>query len=161
MDLGTRQLKKVAPHYAIDTEPTWMPDGKSIIFTSDRGGKPQVYKVVIASGEVERLTFEGSYNARARYLPERNALVLVHRPEGERAFHIAIQSLETGSMQILSRTELDESPSVAPNGAMLMYATQYEGRGILAAVSVDGRVKFRLPSSSSDVREPAWSPYLK
>ena len=84
----------------------------------------------IASDEVERLTFEGNYNARARYLPERNALVLVHRGEGERGFHIAIQSLETGSMQILSRTELDESPSVAPNGAMLMYATQYEGRGI-------------------------------
>jgi TolB protein len=161
MDLGTRQLKKVASHYAIDTEPAWMPDGKSLIFTSDRGGKPQIYKVNIASDEVERLTFEGNYNARARYLPERNALVLVHRGEGERAFHIAIQSLETGSMQILSRTELDESPSVAPNGAMLMYATQYEGRGILAAVSVDGRVKFRLPSSSSDVREPAWSPYLK
>ena len=161
MDLGTRQLRKVAPHYAIETEPAWMPDGKSLFFTSDRGGKPQVYKVTLASGAVERVTFDGSYNARARYLPERNALVLVHRGTGDRSFHIAIQSLETGSMQILSRTELDESPSVAPNGAMLMYATQYKGRGILAAVSVDGRVKFRLPSSSSDVREPAWSPYLQ
>jgi TolB protein len=161
MDLGTRQLKKVAPHYAIDTEPAWMPDGKTLIFTSDRGGRPQVYKVGLNGGPVERLTFQGSYNARARYLPERNALVLVHRAEGDRSFHIAIQSLDTGALHILSRTELDESPTVAPNGAMLMYATQYEDRGILAAVSVDGSVKFRLPSSSSDVRDPAWSPYLK
>ncbi len=161
MDLGTRKLTKVAPHYAIDTEPAWMPDGKSIIFTSDRGGKPQIYKVGIAGGKVERLTYSGSYNARARYLPERNAIVMVHRQAGDRSFHIAIQSLDTGSIQILSRTELDESPTVAPNGAMLMYATQYQDKGILAAVSVDGSVKFRLPSSSSDVREPAWSPYLK
>ncbi len=160
MDLGTRALTKVAGHYAIDTEPAWMPDGKTILFTSDRGGRPQVYKADIKDGKVERLTFTGSYNARARFLPERNALVLVHRADNGRAFHIAIQSLETGAMQILSRTELDESPTVAPNGAMLMYATQYQDRGILAAVSVDGSVRFRLPSSNSDVRDPAWSPYL-
>jgi TolB protein len=160
MDLGTHQLTKIAAHYAIDTEPAWMPDGKSLIFTSDRGGKPQVYKATLANAKVERLTFSGSYNARARYLPERNALVLVHRGDGDRSFQIAIQSLDTGAMQILSRTELDESPTVAPNGAMLMYATQYEGRGILAAVSVDGSARFSLPSSASDVRDPAWSPYL-
>jgi TolB protein len=160
MDLGTRALTKVAGHYAIDTEPAWMPDGKSILFTSDRGGKPQVYKANMMNGKVERLTFYGSYNARARYLPERNALVLVHRANDSRSFQIAILSLETGTLQILSRTELDESPTVAPNGAMLMYATQYQNRGILAAVSIDGSVSFRLPSSSSDVRDPAWSPYL-
>ena len=160
MDLTTRRLKKVAPHYAIDTEPSWMPDGKSLIFTSDRGGKPQIYKVTLSNGRVERLTFDGSYNARASYLPERNAIVMVHRRTGERAFHIAIQSLDTGAIRILSQTSLDESPSVAPNGAILMYATQYRNRGILAVVSVDGSVRFRLPSSSSDVREPAWSPYL-
>ena len=160
MDLGTRALTKVAGHYAIDTEPAWMPDGKSILFTSDRGGRPQVYRANMMDGEVERLTFYGSYNARARFLPERNALVLVHRANDSRSFQIAIQSLDTGTMQILSRTELDESPTVAPNGAMLMYATQYENRGILAAVSIDGSVRFRLPSSSSDVRDPAWSPYL-
>lgn len=160
MDLASKKLTKVAPHYAIDTEPSWSPDGKSIIFTSDRGGRPQIYQVTLASGWVERLTFDGTYNARARLLPERNALVMIHRREGDRNFHVAVQSLKSGRIHILSQTFLDESPTVAPNGAMLMYATQYRNKGILAAVSVDGSVKFRLPSSSSDVREPAWSPYL-
>jgi TolB protein len=160
MDMGTRRLTKLAPHYAIDTEPSWMPDGKSLIFTSDRGGKPQIYRVSLAGGRVERLTFDGNYNAKASYLPERNAIVMIHRRSGEQAFHVAIQSLDTGIVRILSQTSMDESPSVAPNGAMLMYATQYQRRGILAVVSIDASVRFRLPSSSSDVREPAWSPYL-
>lgn len=161
MDLGTRKIQKLAPHYAIDTEPSWLPDGKSLIFTSDRGGKPQIYRATLSNGAVERLTFRGDYNARARYLPERNALVMVHRREGSRAFNIAVQSLDTGAIHILSQTSLDESPSVAPNGAMLLYATQYKNKGILAGVSVDGSVRFRLPSGAGDVREPAWSPYLE
>ena len=160
MDMGTRRLKAIAPHYAIDTEPSWMPDGKSLLFTSDRGGAPQIYRAELDSGKVERLTFEGDYNARATFLPERNAIIMVHRRGGERAFHVAIQSLDTGQVRILSQSSLDESPSVAPNGAMLMYATKHNGRGILAVVSVDGSVRFRLPSSASDVREPSWSPYL-
>lgn len=160
MDMGTRRLSSVVSHYAIDTEPSWMPDGKSLLFTSDRGGAPQIYRVELSSGKVERLTFDGDYNARATFLPERNAIVMVHRPSGQRAFHVAIQSLDSGQVRILSQSSLDESPSVAPNGAMLMYATKHAGRGILAVVSVDGSVRFRLPSSAGDVREPAWSPYL-
>jgi len=49
---------------------------------------------------------------------------------------------------------------VAPNGSMIMFGTTAGGRGVLDAVSIDGRVKFRLPSTQGDVREPSWSPYL-
>ena len=70
------------------------------------------------------------------------------------------QDLERDDLRVLTATSLDESPSLAPNGTMLIYATQDRGRGILAVVSIDGRVKYRLPSSSGDVREPAWSPYI-
>jgi len=65
-----------------------------------------------------------------------------------------------GRTQILTSTSLDESPSIAPNASMVMYATQRGGQGILAAVSIDGRVKYFLPSKEKDVREPAWSPFL-
>jgi TolB protein len=83
-------------------------------------------------------------------------LVFVHRSGGN--FHIAAQDLKRGNVRILSDTRLDESPSVSPNGTMVLYATETRGQGILAAVSIDGRVRFRIPATEGDVREPAWSP---
>lgn len=158
MNLASKQLTRVTRHYAIDTEPTWMPDGKSLLFTSDRGGRPQIYRHDIATGQTNRMTFEGAYNARARVAQDGRNVVLVHQQDGR--FHIALLDLVTDRLQILTSTELDESPSIAPNGSMLLYATKFQGRGILAAVSVDGGVKFRLPARDGDVREPAWSPYM-
>jgi len=157
LDLTSGVFNRVTKHFAIDTEPNWTIDGKGIVFTSDRGGKPQIYQVTLASGRVERLTFEGDYNARARISPDGKSLVMVHRYNG--VYHIAAQDMASGDIRVLTETQLDESPSIAPNGAMLMYATKYQGKGILAAVSLDAGVKFRLPSKSGDVREPSWSPY--
>lgn len=158
LDISSGVFTRRTRHFAIDTEPSWTNDGKGLVFTSDRGGKPQIYQVTLASGRIERLTFEGDYNARARIAPDGSTLVMVHRSNG--VFHIATQELSSGDIRILTETHLDESPSIAPNGAMLMYATKHGGKGILAAVSLDAGVKFRLPSKEGDVREPSWSPYF-
>lgn len=162
MDLLTRQLSRITNHSAIDTEPSWMPDGKGLVFTSDRGGKPQIYQVKVsangASAPARRLTFKGRYNAKASVMADGKSMVMIHADQ--QGYHIAWQEIDTGRLIILTTSSLDESPSVAPNGSMLLYATKYQGRGVLAAVSLDGGVKFRLPSPSSDVREPAWSPNL-
>lgn len=159
LDIETSELTRLTRHFSIDTEPAWMPDGESLIFTSDRGGKPQIYNVELRSGRVQRLTFEGDYNARARVLPDGRGIVMVHRTEGR--FRIALQDFQRGTFEILTDTVLDESPSIAPNGSMLLYATSHRGKGVLAAVSLDGQVHYRLPSRYGDVREPAWSPFLK
>ena len=156
LDLGTQELQRVTRHYGIDTEPFWAPDGDALVFTSNRGGQPQVYQLRLADSEVQRLTFEGQYNAKPSLLPDGKGLVMVHRREG--VFHIALLELDRGRLSVLTETSLDESPTVAPNGAMLMYATQARGRGILAAVSIDGGVRFNLPAAEGEVREPAWSP---
>lgn len=158
MDLASKNLTRLTTHYAIDTEPAWMPDGRSLLFTSDRGGKPQIYRYDLASRSVERVTFEGSYNARARVAQNGRDVALVHRQDGR--YHIALLDLKTDRLQVLTSTQLDESPSIAPNGSMVLYATKHSERGILAAVAVNGSVKFRLPAREGDVREPAWSPYM-
>lgn len=158
LDVASRRLRRVTQHYAIDTEPSWMPDGRSFLFTSDRGGRPQIYRHDLRSGLTERVTFEGDWNARARVAQDGRNVVLVHRRDGQ--FHIAIHDLVTRRLTVLTDTSLDESPSIAPNGSMVLYATKFGDRGILSAVSVDGGVRFRLPSRSGDVREPAWSPYM-
>ncbi|WP_191600177.1 Tol-Pal system beta propeller repeat protein TolB [Marinomonas algicola] len=159
LDIATQKLTRITNHYSIDTEPSWEPDGKSIIFTSDRGGNPQIYRVDIASKAVERITFEGELNTRARMTPDGRFLVTVQKNNGQ--YNISLQDMNNGRVQVLTETYLDESPSIAPNGSMVMYATTYNGKGILSVVSVDGLVKYRLPSAAGDVREPSWSPYFK
>lgn len=160
MDLATRKVRQMTNNLAIDTEPQWDIDGKHLFFTSNRAGGPQIYRMNIDTLATKRVSFLGGYNARPRVTRDGRKLVYVHQAGGR--FHIALQDLTTGRVNILtSETELDESPSVAPNGSMVIYAASEGDRSILAAVSVDGDVKFRLPSKYGDVREPAWSPILK
>lgn len=158
LDLATKQLTRLTRHYAIDTEPTWMPDGKSLLFTSDRGGRPQIYRYTLATGKVDRVTFEGRYNARARVAEDGRNVALVHQRDGR--FHVAVFDLITERMTVLTETSLDESPSIAPNGSLVIYATKRGERSVLSAVAVDGGVKFSLPARSGSVQEPAWSPML-
>lgn len=161
LDLRNRQLQRLTQHYGIDTEPAWSPDGRSLIFTSDRGGQPQIYRLGLEDRKLERLTFEGNYNARGRLTQDGRFLAMVHRSSGGgNGFDIAVQDLKTGRVDILTRSGMAESPSIAPNGSVVIYATQEGTRGILAATSLDGRVQFRMPVDRGDVREPAWSPYL-
>ncbi|MCP5446335.1 MAG: Tol-Pal system beta propeller repeat protein TolB [Chromatiaceae bacterium] len=160
LNLATKALRRLTDHYAIDTEPAWSPDGRNIVFTSDRGGKPQIYRVPVSGGRLERLTFEGDYNARASYSPDGKSLVLVTR-QGK-SYRIGALQLGSGRLQVLSGGVLDESPSFAPNGNMIIYATKTRGKHELAAVSADGRVRQRLTlEGGGDVREPVWSPFAK
>ncbi|WP_275546922.1 MULTISPECIES: Tol-Pal system beta propeller repeat protein TolB [unclassified Pseudomonas] len=160
MDMGSRQMRRITNHYAIDTEPFWGKDGQTLYFTSDRAGKPQIYKTNISSGAVERVTFVGNYNANPKLSADEKTLVMIHRQDGFTVFKVAAQDLETNRLRILSDTSLDESPTVAPNGAMLIYATRQQGRGVLMLASTNGRVRLPLPTAQGEVREPSWSPYL-
>ena len=153
----SRSFRRLTRSYAIDTEPSWSPDGRQIIFTSDRGGKPQIYRISANGGKAARLTFEGTYNARASYSPDGKNVTMVHRVNGQ--YRIASLELATGFTNILSTGSLDESPSYAPNGSMILYSTSDGLKTILAAVSSDGKVRQKLRLQGGDVREPAWSPF--
>lgn len=159
VDLNSGTMKQLTFGDAIDTEPRFSPDGASILFTSGRGGSPQVYKLSLASGQISRMTFDGSYNARASYTPDMKNIVMLHRGE-DRKFNIGLQSLNGGPVANLTSSGADESPSVSPNSRLILYATRYQDKGMLGIVSIDGRIRIRLPARDGDVQEPAWSPYL-
>lgn len=157
-NIRSGQLTRITNNSAIDTEPSWSHDGKTLYFTSDRSGAPQIYKVSSRGGRAERLTFEGKYNSRPRVSPNGDQLAMVHG--GKSGFQIAVMDLDTGALRVLSDGRLDESPSFSPNGAMILFAAQRRGQGVLSGVSEDGRVKQRLHLDHGSVREPAWSPFL-
>jgi TolB protein len=153
---GVRRLTSSA---AIDTEPRFSPDGQWIYFTSDRGGSPQIYRMPAAGGEPQRITFEGSYNVSPRLSPDGKNLAYIARNAGK--FQVALLDLSNKQVQIITDSDRDESPSFAPNGRMILLATVTGNRGVLSAVSADGRVKQRLSITGGDVREPAWGPFIE
>lgn len=158
LELGSQVLTRLTRRPAIDTEAAWSPDGRYLYFTSDRGGAPQIYRIAAEGGEQpERVTFEGGYNARPRASPDGEQLAVVHNDRGN--YRIAAVDLGRGFTQVLTDGALDESPSFAPNGETLIYATVEDGQGVLATVSADGRIRQRISASEGDVREPAWSPF--
>ncbi|MDI3491137.1 MAG: TolB protein [Thauera sp.] len=148
-------VRRLASSSGIDTEPFWGNDS-NIYFTSDRGGSPQIYRISAGGGSAQRVTFDGSYNVTPRLSADGTLLAFITRNAGR--FQVAVQDLATRQTTILTDSARDESPSFAPNGRMILYATESGGRGVLSAVSSDGRVKQRLTVQAADVREPAWGP---
>ncbi len=159
MDLASRRLTTITNDSYINTEPAWSPDGRALLFTSSRGGNshPQIYQYSFGSGSITRLSYDGDYNARASYTRDGKYVVMIHRVSG--MFYIALLNLDSGTTQVLSSSTADSaSPSIAPNGSMVLYDTVYGGHNELAMVSADGRIQLRLPSRSGEAQDPAWSP---
>jgi TolB protein len=160
MNLASKALTQLTNHWSIDTEPVWMPGGRSLLFTSDRGGKPQIYMVSADGGAAERVTSKGDYNARASVSADGKKIAMAQGAGN--VYRIAILDrtyASPGQLTMLSPGTLDESPSFAPNGSMVIYASRDGNRGVLYAVSADARVRQRLVLADGDVREPAWSPF--
>lgn len=161
LDLSTQVLRRITENASIDTDPDWSKDGRWLYFTSDRGGSPQVYRVeAVPNGRAQRVSIDGTYNADARVSPDGNRLAIVHRNQNQDQDRIALLDPANGEIFVLSRGSLDESPSFAPNGALIIYATRDRGQGVLATVSTDGQIHQRIASpGGADVREPVWSPF--
>jgi len=159
LDINSRKAQRITSHRAIDTEGSWSPDGRFVYFTSDRAGGPQIYRVSANGGTPERITFEGSYNARPRFSPDGSKLAMVHLDRGN--YRIAVMDMKRKDLLVLSAGRQDESPSFAPNSDTLIYATRQTRNGVLESVTADGLIRQRLTSGQGDVREPVWSPFQR
>ena len=158
IDLKTKKINRLTENLAIDTEPAWSPDGKKIIFTSDRSGSPQIYEIDIRTKLKRRLTTTGNYNARASYL-NKTEIILVHRNQTD--FNIASLNLNSRELSVLTSTKNDESPCIAPNGNVIIYSTKDGNLSYLAGVNISSKVSFKLPALYGELKEPAWSPFIR
>lgn len=157
LDVASHALRKITKSFSIDTEPVWSPDGSNIVFTSDRGGKPQLYMTSSqGGGEEQRLTFSGDYNARASFSPDGQNIAMVHGNGGD--YRIAVLDVNSKAINVLTSGPSDESPSFAPNGSMILYASKKGRSGFLSAVTLDGKIQQKMVFNSGEVREPAWAP---
>jgi len=156
---GSGPRRRISNSSSIDTEPRYSTDGKWLYFTSDRGGSPQIYRMAATGSEPQRVTFKGSYNVTPRPSPDGRVLAYVTRDACK--FQVALLDLSNQQVQVITDSDRDESPSFAPNGRMILLATVKGGRGVLSAVSSDGRIRQNLPYSGGDVREPSWGPFIE
>ena len=159
IDANGGEPRRLAQSNSIDTEPVYTPDGKSIYFVSDRGGAPQIYKMPSTGGNAERITFSGSYNISPSISSDGRWLAYISRVNG--AFKLHVMDLAVGTVSAITDTSADESPSFAPNGRLIVYATHHQGREALMTTTVDGKLKARLTGQNGDIREPAWGPFQK
>ena len=158
INLKSRKITRLTENLAIDTEPAWSPEGKKIIFTSDRSGSPQIYEIDVRTKLKRRLTTEGNYNARASYL-DKDEIIFVHRSKTD--FNIAKLDLGSRNLEVLSSTRNDESPCIAPNGNVIIYSTKDGNLSYLAGINISSKVSFKLPALYGELKEPAWSPFLR
>ena len=159
IDAGGGEPRRLTQSSSIDTEPVYTPDGKTIYFVSDRGGAPQIYKVPSSGGNAERVTFTGGYNISPAISTDGRRLAYISRVNG--AFKLHVMELASGVANAITDSSEDESPSFAPNGRLLIYASQVQGREALMTTTLDGKVKARLSSENGDIREPDWGPFQK
>ena len=160
LNLSNKNLTRLTNHYSIDTESSWSPRDSKIIFTSGRSGSPQLYELDLKkfNAKPKRISFDGNYNAKASYLPNNEGIIFVHRSNAN--FQIALRYFNENFIRVLTEAQMDESPSISPNGNVIVYAIKDDDKGLLAGVTLSG-ARFRLPTTEGAVREPSWSGFLR
>lgn len=159
MDLSTRAATRLTTDPSIDTSPSFSPDGSKMVFNSDRGGSPQLYTMQADGSGVRRLSYgQGRYMTPV-WSPRGDFIAFTKQTGGQ--FHIGVMRPDGSDERLLTTSYLDEGPSWAPNGRVLMFSREtLGGSAKLWTVDLSGRVERPAPYSGSG-SDPAWSPLLE
>ena len=160
IELASKHVVRVTDNAFIDTEPTWAPDG-TLVFTSDRSGSPQLYRVDSPGSAQRRITFHGAYNSDANVSPRGDQLAFLGLRD--RGFVIVIKDFtaEDGAESELVFNPGAEGPRFTANGQLLGYITDHEGKSAFGLMTTDGVFGRLIPLSAAEVRGAAWSPFAQ
>jgi len=164
MDINTRRTQRMTENPAIDTSPSYSPDGKQIVFNSDRGGSQQIYVMDADGGNVKRISFGRGKYATPVWSPRGDLVAFTKFLEGQ--FYIGVMRTDGSGERLLSESYLEEGPTWAPNGRVLMFYRQARtdssgggGQARLYSVDLTGN-NLQLIPTPMDASDPAWSPLI-
>ncbi len=158
MDLQSRKAQRLTSDPAIDTSPSFSPDGGRLVFNSDRGGAPQLYVMSSDGSGAARISFGSGRYTSPVWSPAGDFIAFTKQTGN--TFHIGVMRPDGSDERLLTTSYLDDSPTWAPNGRVLMFSRETPGGpSRLWTVDVTGRIlrPAPYPGSGSD---PAWSPLL-
>ena len=159
MDLRSREESRITQDPAIDTSPSFSPDGSRIVFNSDRGGSPQLYVMSATGAGSRRISSGGGRYSTPVWSPRGNFIAFTKQVGSE--FHIGVMKPDGSAERLLTTSYLDEGPTWAPNGQVLMFFRETPGGAArLWTIDLSGRV-LRQVDYQGSASDPAWSPLLK
>lgn len=163
LDLRTKEKRRLTNHPGIDTSPCYSPDGSKITFNSDRGGSQQLYVMNRDGGGVKRISFaKGNYGTPV-WSPRGDFIAFTKMAKGN--FHIGVMRTDGSGERLLTTSFMDEGPTWAPNGRVLMFGRQErgsrsrQGESSIVAIDVTGYNE-RVMKTPMEASDPAWSPLL-
>jgi TolB protein len=158
MDLRTRQTTRLTTDPSIDTSPSFSPDGRQIVFNSDRDGNPELYIMNVDGSGVHRISYGGGRYTTPVWSPRGDYIAFTKQTGGD--FHIGVMAPDGSGEKLLTSSFLDEGPTWAPNGRVLMFFRESPGSGPhLWTIDVSGRNEQQAPYPGQ-ASDPAWSPLL-
>ena len=156
MDLRSRTSAKLTSDPSIETSPSFSPDGSRIVYNSDRGGTAQLYVMDANGGGGRRISFGSGRYTTPVWSPTGDFIAFTKQAGGQ--FHIGIMRPDGTDERLLTTSYMDEGPTWAPNGRVLMFSRETPGAGPrLWTVDVTGRILRAAPYPGSG-SDPAWSP---
>ena len=160
LDLATRVMRRLTNSPGIDTAPSFAPDGSKIAFESDRGATQQIYVMDPDGSNQQRISFgEGSYGTPV-WSPKGDLIAFTRRVRGQ--FYIGVMRPDGTEERLLTTSYLDEGPTWAPNGRVIMFFREppgSDGAPQLFTVDVFGGGEQPVPTKFG-ASDPAWSPLL-